>query len=125
MKCIHCDSNLTSVFLIEYIPCGHCNKDIELVYATCPSCNIVWKSVSGVVINTSFDDMDFDDVDTSSDVEEMMNEAFKDFMDERYDVTPVSMSDMVHKCLRCEAVSFEIKPRFYHCPDCGFEWEVL
>lgn len=36
-----------------------------------------------------------------------------------------SMKDMIHKCLRCGSISYEAKPEFYHCPECGFEWEVV
>ena len=52
-------------------------------------------------------------------------DEFEAFLDAAQASTATTMQDLVHRCLRCETISYEVKPRHYHCPDCGFEWEVL
>lgn len=130
MECIKCGSNNTSKFFIERIPCNHCGETIELEYEVCNDCHIMWKSVDGEVINNSFDapeELDrFLDNELGEDIEEFLKQAF-DIPIEEVTITNASssMQSMVHRCIRCEAIAYETKPRFFHCADCGFEWEVL
>jgi hypothetical protein len=95
----------------------------------------MWKSVDGQVINNSYDvnmhpdsviiDGELlDEMPTAEEIDKMIDE-FESFMEASEAGEPKTMSDVVHRCLRCETISYEVKPRFYHCPDCGFEWEVL
>lgn len=127
MKCINCDSIDASDFFSEHIPCSHCDETTELVYSACPDCNIVWKSVNGVAIHNSLESAreidEFFDAHTDPEMHDFLNDAFKDFME----ITGNSrtMNELIHRCLRCETISYEVRPRFYHCPECNFEWEVL
>lgn len=140
MNCINCGSSDTSVFYKEKIPCSHCNEVTEVIYEACAHCYIMWKSVDGEVIDNSFDvdqELDkvlsdgamvidgnlFDEFPTDEEFEDLLRSI--NFMDTDSVKSVKSMRDMVHRCLRCDTVSYEIKPRLYHCPDCGFEWEVL
>ena len=135
MNCIHCGSADTVVFYIERIPCSHCNETTELVYEACNDCNLMWKSVDGNVLNNSFDVMEtLDDLIIDGDLleemptEEELKKMFEEFeavIDAAEYSDAKSMKDMIHRCLRCETVSYEINPKHYHCPDCGFEWEIL
>ncbi len=48
-----------------------------------------------------------------------------------------SMSDLIHKCLSCNEICYEVEADFsdeekkhkvyalYECPNCGFSWEVI
>ena len=132
MGCINCENNDISNYYEEVIPCKHCGNDTIIDYFVCNACGIMWKEIDGEVI------------DNSADAEDAINELFPeneyiitdDFIDLFKDGSDInyfeldlsdksSMQDMIHKCIRCNATSFEIKPRLYHCPDCGFEWEIL
>jgi acetyl-CoA carboxylase beta subunit len=56
--------------------------------------------------------------------ERALNDLVKDFM--TFIAEPKNtMQEIIHKCLRCDTISYEIQPQLYHCPDCGFEWEVI
>ena len=129
MECINCGSSDTNKFFIEHIPCNHCGESVSLEYIACNNCHILWKSVDGEVINNSFDvpaNLDeFLDNELGEDIEEFLKQAFDISIDEVTVTNDRSMQSMVHRCIRCEAVAFETKPRFFHCADCGFEWEVL
>ena len=35
-----------------------------------------------------------------------------------------SMVDYIHKCLMCNAISYEKEENVWCCPTCDFEWEV-
>lgn len=132
MDCMHCGSTDTAIFFVEKIPCSHCDEITNLIYETCNDCNLMWKSVDGEVLNNSFDSMeeidsplDFDmELPTEEELDEMIRE-FESIIEATEMSEATTMQDMIHRCLRCETVSYEVKPRHYHCPDCGFEWEVL
>jgi ribosomal protein L37E len=36
-----------------------------------------------------------------------------------------TMQEVIHKCLRCNAIAYEIQSQSYYCSHCGFEWEVI
>lgn len=62
-----------------------------------------------------------------NDVDELVNMFERAVAEIENDGTsaPKSMSDVVHKCIRCETRSFEKEKGLWHCPECGFEWEVI
>ena len=124
MACFNCGSENVEVFFVENIPCSHCDGKTELVYAGCNDCHIMWKSVDDKIINTSLDaGLKIDGVLSDDDLE-CIDNLFLPLNEEIIpDVT--TMSSMIHKCIRCKAVSYEVKPNYYHCPECGFDWEVL
>jgi len=36
-----------------------------------------------------------------------------------------TMDEVVHRCLKCNSVAFEVMPESFVCSFCGFEWETL
>lgn len=36
-----------------------------------------------------------------------------------------TMGEVIHKCIRCNGVVFEVEEGVFICPHCGFEWEIL
>lgn len=115
MICVNCGSENISSFFTELIPCGHCDEINEINYNVCKECSLVWKSVGDQPVEgTVFSDPGLGD---------MIGDTLDEFMQLIGD-SPGTMHEVVHHCLKCNTISYEIKPQFFHCPDCGFEWEV-
>lgn len=113
MNCINCGSSSTGIFYNEIIPCGHCNEDNEIVHYSCRDCGVIWKAIGNKHVLMG-----------DPDEEQLLNDLVKSFM--TFIVEPKStMQEVIHKCLRCGTISYEIQPQLYHCPDCSFEWEVI
>lgn len=130
MICIECGSDNAEVFFSEDIPCSHCGGTTELHYNVCNNCNLMWKTVDDEVISNSIESArlidEFIDSDEEMDLQKFLTETMDHIINlNLVDSEITTMKDLVHKCLRCESISYEVKPRFYHCPECGFEWEVL
>jgi predicted RNA-binding Zn-ribbon protein involved in translation (DUF1610 family) len=140
MPCISCGSDDIQVFYSEAYPCGHCGEDLIIDYAACMNCGVLWRAVNGNIIENSIvhssDLMNFmnpltgiGEVDLDN-----LNEEDKEFVDkiqaellkhEKISSGEANMSDMIHRCLRCNAITPEDPPGFYNCSECGFSWEVL
>lgn len=123
MNCCVCDSPNTEVFSIEKVPCTKCGELTELMYNVCRECGAVWKSVDGKVIDCTFAELG-----EATTIIENMFDIFKDGITDisvyKYN-NQGTMSEVVHRCLRCDTVSYEILPNLFHCPECCFEWELL
>lgn len=119
MECPNCRNTQIITFFIEVVPCAHCKEENEVKYNVCQNCNMVWKSVGEEPLSG----MVFED----SEITTMMDDGFYNFLNTLSDSdgVPGSMSEMVHKCLKCKTTAFEIEPGLFHCPECGFEWETL
>ena len=128
MECFNCGSAEITEFFEEVFPCAHCDESNVVVYNFCRSCAATFKTVNDTIISgatfTNEDIMKMTGL-TAEDIEQYMEPAGK-FMkgltsrpDER------TMSEVVHKCLRCEHVAFETGPGSYCCPACDFVWETL
>ncbi len=117
MKCINCGSKNSNTFFTETIPCSHCNEVNDVAYHACQSCGLIWKSIGDKIIEGVM----FTEPDLGQILSESMDEI-SSFVEKS---SKNSMKEIIHKCLRCETTSFEIGPKLYHCPDCGFEWEVI
>ena len=121
MKCCSCGTNNVIVFFEETLPCGHCNMDNTILYNFCGECSCVFKTVNGKVVNaatftdTELANMMSMDVD---DVREIMQSPIQS-------ASPRTMDEMVHKCLDCNALAFEVEPGLFKCSECDFEWEIL
>jgi hypothetical protein len=102
MDCVNCKSNNSNTFFTEVMPCSHCNMENNIAYHACQSCGLIWKSIDNKII----EDIMF----TDPNLGQFLNS---------------SMSEIIHKCLHCGNIAFEIEPNLYHCPGCGFEWEVI
>ena len=62
---------------------------------------------------------------TEPDLSQLLNDSMDEFPSLSENSMGSSMQEIIHKCLRCDTTAFEIGPKLYHCPDCGFEWEVI
>lgn len=126
IECLNCHGTNFEQFFEEEIPCHHCSEVNVIEYVVCTDCNFVAKVCEGNILNGvlfaeeqhEFINQDIDDLVRS--FEQAAAEIEDDVL-----YPPKSMSDMVHKCIRCETTSFEKEPGLFHCPECGFEWEII
>lgn len=130
MKCMKCDSSDVFIFLVEKIPCDVCDHYLAISYCTCNSCGNIWRNVDGSPIEENFmhnfvprpfkynelDEVSLEEIERSIN---MLEEACGESDCHN------TMAEMFHKCLRCNHIAYETSKNFFHCPDCGFEWEVL
>ena len=122
MKCINCGSEDILSFFTEHIPCSHCGEMNEISYNTCQDCGLIWKAIDGEIINGA--------VFTEPEIGNMLDDAMSSFMGWVDGIPeeaspPGTMEEVVFKCLKCNTIAYEIDPNVYHCPECGFEWEVI
>ena len=119
MICPGCGAEDFIVMHVDDIPCSHCHGMIELSHNICKKCQVMWSSVDGEILNAEID------IDT-------LAGGLNNIFNQETDTLQVielnnrgTMDEMIHRCLRCETISYEIKPNVFHCPDCGLEWEVI
>lgn len=121
MKCCSCGSDKVILFFEEKLPCGHCGEDNVIVYNFCSACGCVFKSLNGEVTNAA----NF----TDNELAAMMNMDIEDVREVMQtsvaEAGPRTMDEMVHKCLKCNAVAFEVRRGEFKCSECDFEWEIL
>jgi len=59
------------------------------------------------------------------DLETNLGDSLSDLMDlVENSTTGGTMQEVLHRCLKCNTLALEIKPKLYHCPECSFEWEA-
>lgn len=136
MICAHCDSENYEVTMNESFPCSHCDGYVFVEYCICKDCGTLWRAINGEVDAANIitpDDfinmlnpppaMDLKDLDMSDKV--FMNRIEEELA--KYDRrdNAQSMSDLIHRCVKCSAVAHETKPGYFECDDCGFSWEVI
>jgi hypothetical protein len=117
MDCVNCGSNNSNTFFTETIPCSHCNEINDIAYHACQTCGLIWKSIGDKILEgVIFTEPELGQLlsDSIDKMSSLMDKPYKN-----------SMREIIHKCLRCNTTSFEVRPNLYHCPDCGFEWEVI
>jgi hypothetical protein len=114
--CPKCGSNDTYIFFEEEIPCSHCDEINTVIYHACNHCATLWKSVDGEILE--------DSLLSDEQLEDMLGDSIDNFEGHLLEVEG-TMSEIVHRCLRCRTISFEVAPSVYHCPECSFEWEVF
>lgn len=126
MLCPVCGSKDTYVIFVESLPCGHCGEMTDYDHGICKDCGNMWRALGDEVLNCTSEFTD-EVVDEEELMKLLSDELGKDF--DAVQVIEVNnkgtMDELVHRCLRCGAISYEIKPKFYHCPSCSFEWEVI
>lgn len=106
MKCISCGNDKNIDTITGSFICDHCDKTNYIDYYVCNSCGKVWNTG----ISKSF--------------EEDTNEYFGSLFNEG-EITKPLMADYIHRCLMCNTISYEKEKDSWHCPECGFEWEVI
>lgn len=124
-NCINCGGEVFKGFFVEEIPCAHCHEINEVEYMICVGCGLVGKFIDGELVSGAV----FTDEDTQqlfdTDVNQLI-ELFGSLTESQESDAPMtSMKDMIHNCLRCDTPAFEKKRGLWHCPECGFEWEVI
>lgn len=130
MACERCgeENSFVEVYREEY-PCGCCNEINVIVYEICISCAFLVKTYNGRPLEDgtlqgsfilSEEDM------PSADLESYFEQMTK-YVRNKVAESPASMTDMIHKCLRCHKLAYECSEDKYKCsdPDCGFSWEVI
>lgn len=119
MICINCDRKSNTVFYSEVYPCLTCGDETVVEYNACKYCGVVWKTANGAPMDSLKTKIgDFSDMFKD-------NESFEDFFNlvgQNKEVS--SMNQCIHRCLMCNAVSYEVEDGLYECPECNFEWEV-
>jgi ribosomal protein L37E len=125
-QCINCGGEYQN-FFDEQLPCTHCKEVIIIEYKICTSCGMVAKFVDGQLISGAAFSNDDTQQLFGNDIEALINmfEQEAAEMESRNGSSGLSMSDIVHKCIRCDTRSFEKEKGLWHCPECGFEWEVI
>lgn len=133
MNCIKCGSEeATDTYFIEVLPCPYCDEGIEIKYHICHECNITWKTVNDEVISMA----DFDDGMPPGLTDEDLLQAFSaidgrlvKFSMDNIDGVPTgpAMGELLHRCIRCGSIAFEVSSKRWRCndPECQFEWEIV
>jgi len=134
MICPKCGDTDTFIFMKERIPCIHCHTNTEISYIVCQSCMNIWRVVDGepleeeyMINNINSKDEDGEDLD--NELETVSLEELEKVLSKKNKVMSTqdrnTMTEMFHRCLRCEHIAYEISPHCFQCPECGFEWEVI
>lgn len=121
MKCISCKSDDVVVVLMEVFSCSHCGKNVEVEYVICRDCGVGWKSVNGEILSgTTLFDVGLNDIFGDGDEIPLNMMPVIDHVKTR-----PHMADYIYKCLRCQAICYEVEEDLYECPKCGFRWEIV
>lgn len=118
--CPGCKQNTGQVMHGEVIPCPHCRDDIVIEYLSCP-CRYSWREINGIFL-----DGGRIEVDGLEGLIQGITEFIEAYDLEDSEYTPSSMTEMIHRCLKCGSLSMKIhtNPDVYKCTACDFEWEV-
>jgi hypothetical protein len=145
MNCIKCGSANTHEFFKEMVPCSHCDEETEVTFFNCPDCGLMWKFAAGKVFGDSGtflaeEDFMWEEEDFLREMEEAyLDESpisdeelarvfaeFDDFIRKDLNLgAPATMTSMLHHCLRCNALAYEVLPHSFQCSACDFSWEVI
>lgn len=133
MLCTNCDNKKDVSFLTESFPCTDCDNEIDIEYNLCRVCGSMWKSINGVMIRgTKF----CAGSDLGQVIGEVMDRLFEVLMASKEGLVENqlvnknqsvnSMGDYVHKCIKCDGISYEVESDSFQCSviGCGFKWEV-
>lgn len=142
MICLNCNSEDYEVTMSESFQCSHCDGYIFIEYCMCKECSSIWRAIDGVIDEknvVSPEDLmgmigdngplsgmmtiDADAIDMHD--EDFLKRIEEEIMKHDNKSDSATMADLVHKCMKCQAVAYEIKPGFYECVECGFSWEVI
>jgi len=123
MKCAEC-SNIVNHMYDEDIQC-ECGHTIVIQYYICNGCGFIYRFkdgefMDGVAVSAPIVDMAMDYLLDA--VSEDIGAVSEDIGEE--DANRFTMSNFLHSCIKCESVATEIKPGYYVCTSCDFEWEV-
>lgn len=126
IECLNCKGTDFEQFFEEELPCVHCSEVNHIRYVVCTQCGFVAKVSGDIILNGVLMAQD----DSPNLMQLSVEDLVKDLADANEAISemefqPRMMGDLVHRCLKCATVSYEKEPGLFHCPDCGFEWEII
>jgi len=126
MNCPKCNSEKIIHLHEDPIPCTDCDSVIVVDHFMCPACNYSFRTTNGKFLDGA-NPMEMGDA--VKDLLETLDRACGNFEDECGSCSGChsdSMIDSVHNCVKCgQALVLSPDLTEYHCPYCGFEWEIL
>jgi len=105
-KCIHCGEIKALLLFVDPLKCLKCGEDLNVEYCHCGACEKAWRSINGIVVDP-FCAITIDA--TPQDLERLLNS---------------NMTDLLHRCVECNAVAVEVRPGYFKCTECSCEWET-
>lgn len=132
MKCPNCDSDFVTLVYEDSFKCKECGNIIKVEYMVCQKCGYTWRTnggdfIDGVTVEERMEEIT-EGINSLLEHEEESgdfnrgNFIFSDLDDP---LPTKSMSDMIHRCIKCGALAYPIGDGVFKCSYCGFEWEVL
>ena len=115
MKCINCGFSTPFLFFTEEVDCFYCNEHNIIDYYLCNECGMVFR-----ILNNTID--------------EVMAQLGPDRTEHLYSkmtqrAAPLdefkTMGEIIHRCLKCNSIAYEIKSNVYECSRCSFVWETI
>ena len=120
MNCVACGSDNISVFFSETFQCTCCDEDNTITFQICRDCGVIWKAVNDLLLKgTAITDPELSNFISSNIVG---NPEFDNWFDVEVNT---SMEEIVHRCLKCNAMAFESKPNVFCCSSCDFTWGTV
>ena len=113
IKCMNCGNENIVIVLEEEGYCDHCGKVHMIAHCVCEECNLMWRSVDDQFV----EGLVLPGIDLYQEV--------MDLLDLNEPDENQSMAAFIHRCLQCNTIAYEKKENLWHCPECGFEWEVI
>lgn len=123
MDCINCGSDKTVNILNGVSICKHCNKSSYINYYRCENCGEIWRVVDLNLNTIERVNLNKHSNTFKEDVSDQFGEIHVD--EDNHNSVGLLMSDYIHRCLMCNALSYEKNENTLCCSKCGFEWEVL
>jgi len=132
MECPHCKENSGGVMYEDKIICDNCGEYLVIEYCACHVCGYTWRLNNG-----KFMDGDLINEESVNQMLEELEALIKnEFSNDDVEVETYygntkrnddfrTMSDMIHKCIRCGKIAYPISNHEFKCSLCGFEWEIL
>ena len=129
MKCPMCGEDAPNIIVSESFECEDCSKINIFSYHLCTSCRIIWRAFNGVLIQNSIillDDVENDPM-LAGFGDRLLDSLKKTFLKSSSfvdnNVSHKTMSEFIHKCLRCNSIAIQISETCFRCTVCDFEWE--
>jgi len=133
MECPNCKENSGGVMYEDPITCDKCDHNLIISYCACHICGYTWRLNNGVFMDGNL--INGEGVNQMLDeLESLIKDEFGD--DDDVEVKTYlgnvkrnnnsrTMSDMIHKCIKCGEMAYPTNNHGFKCSSCGFEWEML
>ena len=129
VKCPECGDDNGTVMHEDKFPCK-CGETVTVRYHGC-MCGFSWRTSDDIFVDGM--KIDIDELQSIMENADNFFEGLQNLEGITLQVDPFhipakfgNMSDMIHKCIKCNEVAVEKKDGLYECsdPECGFSWEV-